>query len=76
MLTLASILLVPMAALVGVLRQWRLCLYSLAGLYFLVALIDGLAISWLTGTTLHTIIGPNETLTEAYALALASRTTG
>ena len=36
----------------------------------------GLAISWLTGTTLHTIIGPNETLTEANALALASRTTG
>jgi len=36
----------------------------------------GLAISWLTGTTLHTIIGPNETLTEANALALASGTSG
>ena len=36
----------------------------------------GLAISWLTGTTLHTIIGPNETLTEANALALASATSG
>src|SRR5438067_882257 len=47
MLTLVSILLVPVAALVGVLRQWRLCLCSLAGLYILVALIDGLAVSWL-----------------------------
>jgi hypothetical protein len=36
----------------------------------------GLAISWLTGTTLHTIIGPNETLTQANALALASATSG
>jgi hypothetical protein len=36
----------------------------------------GLAISWLTGTMLHTIIGPNETLTEANALALASATSG
>jgi len=36
----------------------------------------GLAISWLTATTLHTIIGPNETLTEANALALASATSG
>jgi hypothetical protein len=36
----------------------------------------GLAISWLTGTTLHTIIGPNETFTEANALALASATSG
>jgi hypothetical protein len=36
----------------------------------------GLAVSWLTGTTLHTIIGPNETLTEANALALASETSG
>jgi hypothetical protein len=34
----------------------------------------GLAISWLTGTTLHTIIGPEETLTEANALALAAAT--
>lgn len=47
MLTLASILLIPTAALVGVLRQWRLCLYSLASLYVLVTIIDGLAISWL-----------------------------
>ena len=36
----------------------------------------GLAISWLTGGTLHTIIGPEETLTEANALALASATSG
>jgi hypothetical protein len=36
----------------------------------------GLAISWLTGTTLHTIIGPNETFTEANALTLASATNG
>jgi hypothetical protein len=47
MLTLASILLIPTAALVGVLRQWRWCLYSLASLYLLVTIIDGLAISWL-----------------------------
>jgi hypothetical protein len=47
MLTLASVLLVPTAALVGVLRQWRWCLYGLAGLYLLVTLVDGLAISWL-----------------------------
>src|SRR5579862_541093 len=45
MLTFASILLVPTAALVGVLRDWRLCLYSLAVLYLLVALIEALAIS-------------------------------
>ena len=36
----------------------------------------GLAISWLTGTTLHTIMGPNDTFTEANALALASATNG
>lgn len=36
----------------------------------------GLAISWLTGTTLHTIIGPNETFTEANAFMLASATNG
>jgi hypothetical protein len=36
----------------------------------------GLAISWLTGTTLHTIIGPDETFTEANALALAAATNG
>jgi len=44
-LTLAAILLVPAAAFVGVLRQWRLCLYGLGLLLLLVAIIDGLAIS-------------------------------
>ncbi|HEX6511856.1 MAG TPA: hypothetical protein VF157_06135 [Chloroflexota bacterium] len=48
MLTIAAILLVPAAACVGVLRQWRRCLYSLGALLFLVALIQGLAINpWL-----------------------------
>src|SRR5690349_4676869 len=45
MLTAAAVLLVPAAAFVGVLRQWRLCLYSLAALFLLVAIIQGTAIS-------------------------------
>lgn len=39
MLTAAAILLVPAAALVGVLRQWRRCLFSLAALFVLVAIV-------------------------------------
>lgn len=35
----------------------------------------GLAISWLSGATLYTIIGPEQTLTEANAVTLASNTT-
>jgi len=34
----------------------------------------GLSISWLTGVDLHTIMGPEQTFTEANALALASNT--
>ncbi len=45
MLTFAAILLVPTAALVGVLRQWRLCLYSLALLFLMVGGIEAMAIS-------------------------------
>jgi len=44
MLALAGILLVPAAACVGVLRQWRACLLSLGLLYILLALMEGLAI--------------------------------
>jgi len=44
-LLLASLLLVPAAAGVGVLRQWRLCLYSLGLLYLLAAIMQGLAVS-------------------------------
>jgi len=47
-LTLAAILLVPSAAFVAVLRQWRVCLASLAALFLLVTLIDGLAVGALT----------------------------
>ncbi len=45
MLTFAAILLVPAAAFVGVLRQWRVCLLSLGVLFLLVAAIDALAVS-------------------------------
>jgi hypothetical protein len=45
MLTVAAILLVPAAALVGVLRQWRLCLFSLGALFMLVAILQAAAIS-------------------------------
>ena len=45
MLTVAAILLVPAAAFVGVLRQWRLCLGSLAALFLLVAVVQAAAIS-------------------------------
>ena len=45
MLTAAAILLVPAAVFVGVLRQWRLCLYGLGLLFAMVAIIDGVAIS-------------------------------
>ncbi len=44
MLIAASVLLVPAAAFVGVLRRWRLCLISLGLLYALVATIEGLSI--------------------------------
>src|SRR5581483_10321196 len=46
MLAFASIMLVPTAALVGVLRQWRLCLYSLGVLYLLVAVIEAITLNW------------------------------
>jgi hypothetical protein len=39
-LTAVSVLLVPAAVLVAVLRQWRRCLYALGVLYVLVALIE------------------------------------
>ena len=45
MVTLAAVLLVPAAAFVAVLRQWRLCLYGLGVLIVLVSLIEALAIS-------------------------------
>lgn len=49
MLIVASALLIPVAALVAVLRQWRLCLYSLGFLFFLVGIIESLTINPVLG---------------------------
>jgi hypothetical protein len=45
MLTAAAVLLVPTAVFVGVLRQWRRCLASLALLFLLAAVLEAAAIS-------------------------------
>lgn len=82
---LVAILLVPAAACVGVLRQWRWCLWSLGALYLLVSVLEMLTIAPLQGlcqivagaTALGVVfLGANQIFAETHTYVIHGRLPG